>query len=51
MKFGKPLDFSDYPDGSINNRILINKLSQQVRADIQEMIMELLKERRSVWFG
>jgi len=33
------------------NRILVNKLSQQVRGQIQGMILDQLKERRSVWFG
>ena len=34
-----------------NDRILVNKLAEQVRSKIQLMIDSLLKERRSVLFG
>jgi 1-acyl-sn-glycerol-3-phosphate acyltransferase len=52
IAFGEPLYFNtEYgPDGA-NDRILVNKLAEQVRARIQQMIDELLKERRSVLFG
>lgn len=51
MQFGKPLDFTDFPESAIQDRILVNKTSQQVRQNIQEMIMDLLKDRRSLFFG
>lgn len=51
MRFGKPMDFSEFPDNALQDRIMITKLAQQVRGDIQEMIIEMLKDRRSVWFG
>ena len=52
IAFGEPLYFNtEYgPDGA-NDRILVNKLAEQVRARIQQMIDELLKERRSILFG
>ncbi len=51
ITFGEPIDFKDFSPEARQNRILINKLSQQVRAQIQSMIIDQLKDRRSVWFG
>lgn len=51
IKFGKPVDLSKYPHDAIEDEILINNLSETVRATIQEMLYELLKRRRSIWFG
>ena len=52
LAFGEPLYFNaEYgPDGA-NDRILVNKLAEQVRNKIQSMIDSLLKERRSILFG
>jgi len=51
ITFAEPIDFAGFSDDRRKNRILVNKLSQQVRGQIQSMIMEQLKDRRSVWFG
>ena len=51
ITFDKPIDFGEFDEGARKNRILVNKLSQQVRGRIQSMIMEQLKERRSIWSG
>jgi 1-acyl-sn-glycerol-3-phosphate acyltransferase len=51
ITFGEPVEFTKYSDAERKNRILVNKLSQQVRGQIQGMILDQLKERRSVWFG
>ena len=52
IAFGEPLYFNhEYgPDGA-NDRILVNKLAEQVRTRIQDMIDALLKGRESVLFG
>jgi 1-acyl-sn-glycerol-3-phosphate acyltransferase len=52
LVFGEPLYFNtEYgPDGA-NDRILVNKLAEQVRVRIQEMIDGVLKQRRSILFG
>jgi 1-acyl-sn-glycerol-3-phosphate acyltransferase len=52
LVFGEPLYFNtEYgPDGA-NDRILVNKLAEQVRARIQDMIDSVLKTRRSILFG
>jgi 1-acyl-sn-glycerol-3-phosphate acyltransferase len=52
LAFGAPLYFNaEYGAEGANDRILVNRLAEQVRARIQEMIDALLKERRSVLFG
>jgi 1-acyl-sn-glycerol-3-phosphate acyltransferase len=52
LVFGEPLYFNaEYgPDGA-GDRILVNKLAEQVRIKIQEMIDAVLKQRRSILFG
>ncbi len=51
IKYGEPIDMSRYSDEDIEDDILINKLSEQVRTRIQEMLMEVLKQRKSIFFG
>ena len=51
MVFGEPIDLSKYGPDAVNDRLLINRLSEQVRQTIQEMVRDKLKDRRSVWFG
>lgn len=45
-----PIDFSEYGPGAEKDRVLVYKLSQQVKAQIQDTILSKLKERRSPWF-
>lgn len=50
--FGEPIHFSPkYGPKDADDQLLVNRLSEMVREKIQEMIMEALKHRRSVWFG
>lgn len=49
--FGPPLDLTRHGPDAANDRILINRLSEQVRQTIQQMVREVLKKRRSIWFG
>lgn len=49
--FGKPIDLSQYKPQHAEDRLLVNKLSEQVRTRIQEMIFDGLAQRRSIWFG
>ena len=52
IAFGEPLYFNaEYGAEGANDRILVNKLAEQVRSKIQLMLDALLKERRSVLFG
>ncbi len=50
--FGEPIHFSpQYGPESADDQLLVNRLSEMVREKIQDMIVEELKLRRSVWFG
>ncbi|MCU1276783.1 MAG: phospholipid/glycerol acyltransferase [bacterium] len=52
IAFGEPLYFNaEYGAEGANDRILVNKLAEQVRVRIQEMIDGLLKTRKSILFG
>ena len=51
IHFGKPLDFQKYDAGILDDGITIHKLSEEVRAQIQNILYDLLKQRRSVWEG
>jgi 1-acyl-sn-glycerol-3-phosphate acyltransferase len=52
LRFGEPLYFNaEYGAQGASDRILVNRLSEQVRSKIQEMVDERLAVRRSVLFG
>lgn len=52
IAFGEPLYFNaEYGAEGAHDRILVNKLAEQVRVRIQEMIDGLLKTRKSILFG
>jgi len=52
LRFGEPLPFNtEYGARGAEDRILVNRLSEQVRSRIQEMVDERLSRRRSVLFG
>lgn len=46
-----PIDFSQYGPEAEKDRVLVYRLAQQVKNQIQEVILEQLKSRRSIWFG
>lgn len=49
IHFGKPIYFDHHPPEAMNDDLLIHKLSEEVRDNIQNIIRELLKKRSSVW--
>jgi 1-acyl-sn-glycerol-3-phosphate acyltransferase len=51
IHMGKPFDFSAYGPEAIDDDILINQFSEMIRANIQQMVYDQLKRRRSVWLG
>jgi 1-acyl-sn-glycerol-3-phosphate acyltransferase len=51
IDFGAPIATDLYGAESANDPILVNRLSETVRATVQEMIDGRLARRRSVWFG
>jgi 1-acyl-sn-glycerol-3-phosphate acyltransferase len=51
IDFAPPIATADYGKESADDPILVNRLSEEVRATIQGMIDGRLARRRSVWFG
>jgi 1-acyl-sn-glycerol-3-phosphate acyltransferase len=51
IDFGDPIAVEQHGPGGADDPILVNRLTQQVRAVIQRMIDGRLARRRSVWFG
>jgi len=51
IQFGKPVSFEKHGPEALDDDLLIHQLSEDVRNRIQDMIVELLKTRRSVWGG
>lgn len=50
--FGAPLYFNiEFGQEAAEDRVLVNRLAEQVRQRIQEMVDGLLQTRRSVWKG
>jgi 1-acyl-sn-glycerol-3-phosphate acyltransferase len=50
IQFGEPIDLSQYGPNAEDNDLLVNKLSEMVRGRIQNMLIELLKQRKSIWY-
>jgi 1-acyl-sn-glycerol-3-phosphate acyltransferase len=49
--FGEPIDLEGYGAESADDEILVGRLTEQVRGEIQQMLDRAVRERRSVWFG
>jgi hypothetical protein len=50
--FGPLIDLSErYGPDAAEDRILVNRLAEEVRSQIQEMIDDALTRRRSILFG
>ncbi len=51
IQFGRPIDLRQYGKAALDDELLINRITHEVRQQIQEQIYEQLKKRRSVFFG
>ena len=51
IEFAPPMAMDRYGPEAAEDPILVNRLSEQVRQTIQEMINGRLARRESVWFG
>ena len=51
LRFGKPISFAKYKPSQAKDGVLIQTLTEKVRGQIQTMIDENLKKRKSVWMG
>ena len=51
MVFGKPIPFDSYSEKDRHDGILINRENEKLREQIQDMVFDILKDRKSVFFG
>jgi 1-acyl-sn-glycerol-3-phosphate acyltransferase len=49
--FGEPIDLQGYGAESVDDELLVGRLTEQVRGEIQQTLDRALGDRRSVWFG
>jgi 1-acyl-sn-glycerol-3-phosphate acyltransferase len=49
--FGKPVDLASHGAEAADDEILVGRITEQVRGEIQGMLDRALAQRRSVWFG
>jgi 1-acyl-sn-glycerol-3-phosphate acyltransferase len=49
--FGDPVDLEGYGAEAADDELLVGRLTERVRGEIQGMLDRALSERRSVWFG
>lgn len=49
--FGEPMQWKQYKPEHAEDPLLVNRLSEEVRTRIQEMLIQGLSKRRSIWFG
>ena len=51
IDFGEPIDVTHLGDDVIGDRVQLNKLNEELRATIQRMIDERLRERKTIFGG
>jgi 1-acyl-sn-glycerol-3-phosphate acyltransferase len=49
--FGSPVDLEGHGPNAAEDEILVARLAEKVRGEIQSMLDRALRSRRSVWFG
>lgn len=49
--FGEPIDLGRHGPAAADDRVLVNRIAEQVRATIQGMVDRALEERKSVFLG
>ncbi|HVU02735.1 MAG TPA: 1-acyl-sn-glycerol-3-phosphate acyltransferase [Polyangiaceae bacterium] len=51
IRFGAPIRFDDLEVGTDSDPVVVGRLAEQVRKDIQGLLDGALASRKSVWFG
>jgi 1-acyl-sn-glycerol-3-phosphate acyltransferase len=51
IRFLEPIDTSEFGEDAADDKALVQTVSQEVRARIQENVHEMVAARKSVWFG
>ena len=49
LRFLEPIEFDD--EGMHEDKALVQTVASEIRARIQENLWDMLKKRKSVWFG
>ncbi|HEY6459221.1 MAG TPA: lysophospholipid acyltransferase family protein [Polyangiaceae bacterium] len=49
--FGEPVDLDGYGAEAAEDEVLVGRLNEQIRGQIQQTLDRALRDRRSVWFG
>jgi 1-acyl-sn-glycerol-3-phosphate acyltransferase len=49
--FGEPVDLASYGPEAVEDEILVGRITEQVRGEIQHRLDQAVRDRRSVWFG
>jgi 1-acyl-sn-glycerol-3-phosphate acyltransferase len=51
IRFGEPISFDSYGPEAADDDVLVGRLSERVRGNIQGLLDSGLRARKSVWFG
>ena len=51
LRFGSPIQFTNYGPEAADDDLLVSRLAEGVRGVIQDMLSSMLATRRSIWFG
>lgn len=49
--FGEPIDLAGHDPAEADDEVLVGRVTERVRSEIQAMLDRAVAERRSVWFG
>lgn len=51
IRFGKPIEIKARGSEAAGDELLVNRIKEETRATIQEMLYDMLAQRKSVWWG
>jgi 1-acyl-sn-glycerol-3-phosphate acyltransferase len=51
IRFGEIMHFDEYGPAAAEDHVLVGRLAERVRANIQQLLDQSLAQRKSVWFG
>jgi hypothetical protein len=51
ITFGEPVSLAEYGRKAADDHVLVGRLTERVRANIQRMLDETVDSRSSVWLG
>lgn len=51
IRFGAPIELPEAAEKLLDDEIRVSQFNEQVRQTVQHLIFDVLRERRSAWFG